>query len=125
MKKFLKDDNGQMILIACVFIVLSLVLIAIYEYSTLGTGEASINRENIDSFYYYKNIRERYTRVYNSDQNSSYWDFSRPNNITLFEKELKQFALQHGYGLSIIRNNTQAKIIFVDKNLKIEETIKR
>lgn len=125
MKKFFNDDNGQMILITCTSIVLALILIAIYEYSILGTGDTSINRENADSFYYYENIRERYLYIYNSDQNSDYWNFDKPTNITLFEKELKQFALLHGYSLTITRNDIEVRIIFIDKDLIIKETIKK
>ena len=114
------DDRGQLILIACVGIVLALVLISVYELSTLNTGENSINRENRDSYYYYKSIRDRYDAVYKEP----YTNMSNPVNLTLFEKELKEFSLLHGYSVEFIRNDTQATIIFIDKDIKIEEVMK-
>jgi len=121
MGRLFKDDRGQLILIACISIVLSLLLIAAYENSTLTTGESSINRENMDSFYYYKSIRARYIDVYKDP----YLDLSSHTNITLFERELKEFALLHGYSVDFKRNTTQARIIFRDKDLRIEEEIGR
>ncbi len=120
MRDLRSDERGQLILIACVAIVLAIVLISVYEYSTLGTGEKSINRENKDSFYYYNSIRDRYTKVYQDP----YTNMSNPVNITLFEKELKQFALLHGYSVEFIRNDTQATIVFIDKDIRIEEVLK-
>ncbi|KCZ72648.1 hypothetical protein ANME2D_01079 [Candidatus Methanoperedens nitroreducens] len=120
MKKLFNNDSGQLILIACVSVVLAIVLIAVYEYSTLGTGEKSINRENMDSFYYYKNIRERYTDIY---KKSNYLDINNTRNLTVFEKELKEFALLHGYSVDFIRDGTNATIIYLDKDIKIEEKI--
>ncbi len=120
MRNFRSDDRGQLILIACVAIVLAIVLISVYELSTMGTGENSINRENKDSYYYYKSIRDRYSKVYNE----SYMNMSNSVNITLFEKELKEFALLHGYSVDFIRNDTQATIVFIDKDIRIEEVLK-
>ncbi len=117
MKSFFDDDCGQLILIACVSVVFAIVLMATYEYSTLGTGETSINRENKDSFYYYDSIRDRFTAVYSDPILGS------PTNITIFEKELKEFALLHGYSADFMSNNTQATIIFMDKDLRIEEVV--
>ncbi len=53
MRKFLKDDSGQLILIACVAIAAALVTIATYGFYMEGTGENSINRENANSYFYY------------------------------------------------------------------------
>lgn len=117
----LKDDSGQLILIACVSIAVSLILISIYEYSTLITGEGSINRENMGSTYFYTNIRDRYVNVYNGE----YLDMNKSSNITVFEKEMKKFALLHGYSIDFVRNDSLATIIFVDKDMKIIEEIKR
>lgn len=111
---FVNNDKGQMILLSCVFVTLALTLIGIYEYSILDTGENSINRENVDSFYYYKNIRDRYTSVYEGQ-----------SNVTTFENELEEFALLHGYSLNFLHGDTQVRIIFVDKDLRIEEDIER
>lgn len=111
---FVDNDSGQMILLACVFVTVALVLIAIYEYSTLDTGENSINRENVDSFYYYKNIRDRYTEVY-----------EERSNVTIFENELEEFALLHGYSLNFLHGDTQVRIMFIDKDLRIEEYIEK
>ena len=115
------DDSGQLILIACISIAVSLVMITIYEYSTLTTGEGSINRENIGSTYFYTNIRDRYINVYNEE----YLNTSKSTNITVFEKEMKKFAILHGYSIDFIRNESSATIIFVDKDTKIIEEVKR
>lgn len=120
-RNMLKDDSGQLILIACVSIAASLILISIYEYSTLTTGEGSINRENIGSTYFYTNIRDRYMNVYNDE----YLDMNKSTNITIFEKETKKFALLHGYSIDFIRNDSFVTIIFVDKDMKIIEEIKK
>ena len=120
MKRFFDNDNAQLILIACVSIAAALVLIAIYEYSTLGTGEKSIDRENMNSYYFYKNIRDRYTEIYKDPQ---YLVSGNPKNVTFFARELKEFALMHGYSLEFICNDRKPKIIFVDKDIKIEEEL--
>ena len=124
MRKFIDDKSGQMILLACVSVVAAMVLIATYEYSTLETGESSINRENKDSFYFYTDIRDRYVNIY-KDDTTDYLNLSNPVNITIFEKELKEFALLHGYSVEFMSNYTQARIIFVDKDLEIDEIIYR
>ncbi len=116
MEKFPDDDRGQLILIACVSIALALVLIAIYEYSTLGTGEKSINRENMNSYYYYNSIRDRYSEIYN---NYTYRD-----SIAIFEKDLKEFALIHGYNAAFECIDGDTKLIFIDTDIKIEEELK-
>ena len=110
MKKIFENESGQMILIACVSIVMALVLIAIYESYTLTTGENSIRSENRDSFYYYMDIRNKYNDISDDDKNK-------------FEKELKEFNLLHGYSVDFIHNNGKTTIIFVDKDLKIVEEI--
>jgi hypothetical protein len=113
-RRFSDDDSGQMILIACVSIAAALVLISTYEYSTLGTGEKSINRETLNSYDYYNNIRDRYVDLYDSGYG---------NNIAPFETELKEYALLHGASVDFIHNGTQVTIIFMDKDLKIEEVV--
>lgn len=115
------DDSGQLILIACISIAASLILISIFEYSTLTTGEGSINRENIGTIYFYTNIRDSYINVYNDE----YLNMGKTTNITIFEKEMKEFALLHGYSINFIRNDTMATIIFVDKDMRIVEKINR
>jgi hypothetical protein len=115
MKRFSDDDSGQMILIACVSIAVALVLISTYEYSTLGTGEKSINRETLNSYDYYNNIRDRYVDLY---MNPDYQGV-----ITPYETELKDYALLHGASVDFIHKGTQVTIIFIDKDLKIEEVI--
>jgi hypothetical protein len=112
MKRFLDDDRGQLILIACVSVAAALVLITMYEYSTLGTGEKSINRENLNSYYFYDSIEDRYSQVYQEYQT---------NSVTVFENDLKRFALLHGYSLDFVCAGGNKKIIFVDKDIKIEE----
>ncbi len=114
MRRFSDDDSGQMILIACVSIAAALVLISTYEYSTLGTGEKSINRENLNSYDYYNNIRDRYVDLYDSGYG---------NDIAPYETELKEYALLHGASVEFIHNGTQVTIIFIDKDLKIEEVV--
>ncbi len=114
MRRFSDDDSGQLILIACVSVAAALVLISIYEYSTLGTGEKSINRETLNSYDYYNNIRDRYVNLSDSGYR---------NNIAPYETELKEYALLHGASVDFIHNGTQVKIIFIDKDLKIEEVI--
>ena len=119
--KIIKDDNGQMILIMCLSIAVILIMISIHEYSTMMTGEGSINKENSESTYFYINARERYVKIYNDE----YLNLSKTTNITIFEKEMKEFALLHGYSVNFIRNDTSAKIIFVDKDMRIIEQINR
>ena len=114
MRRFINDESGQLILIACVSVVAAIVLIATYEYSTLGTGENSINRETMNSYYFYNSIRERYSPIYN---NITYKD-----SIQLYENQLKEFGLLHGYSVDFVCSNDRHKtIIFVDKDMKIEE----
>ncbi len=114
MTRFIDDESGQLILIACVSVAAALVLIATYEYSTLGTGENSINRETMNSYYFYDSIRDRYSPIYN---NITYKD-----SIHLYENDLKKFALLHGYSLDFVCSNDRHKIIiFMDKDIKIEE----
>lgn len=108
---FTSDDSGQMILMTCVSIVLALILITIYGYSSLGTGEGSINRENMNAYYYYDNIRDRYTEVYKSP------------DADIFKKDIKDFALLHGYSVDFVCNKGNSKIIFVDKDIRIEEEL--
>jgi hypothetical protein len=115
MRRFSDDDSGQMILIACVSIAAALVLISAYEYSTLGTGEKSINRETLNSYDYYNNIRDRYVDLYNNP------DYQ--GAITPYETELKEYALLHGSSVDFIHNGTKVRIIFIDKDLKIEEEV--
>lgn len=117
MKRFIDDDSGQLILIACVSVTAALVLIAIYEYSTLGTGENSINRENLNSYYFYESIRERYFQIYN---NYTYID-----KIPSFENDLKKFALLHGYSVDFVCTGNNRTIVFVDKHIKIREELER
>ena len=93
----------------------ALVLIATYEYSTLGTGENSINRENLNSYYFYDSIRERYLEIYN---NSNY-------DVPLFENELKKFAILHGYSVDFVCTGSNRTILFVDKDIKIKEELER
>jgi hypothetical protein len=124
MRKIQDDTSGQLILIACLSMVLAILLIMAYEYSTLTSGEKSINQENENSFYFYKSLKDRYSIIYRSN-NPDYFDMTRPDNITLFENEMKEFALIHGYSMDIRRNGNQARIIFVDKDLRIDEFIVR
>lgn len=115
MRQFIDDDSGQLILIACVSVVAALVLIATYEYSTLGTGENSINRENLNSYYFYDSIRERYSQIYN---NYSIAD------INSFENDLKKFAILHGYSVDFVCIDNHRTIVFIDKDIKIREELK-
>ncbi len=98
------------------------MLITTYEYSALGTGENSINRENSGSAYFYMNIMNQYTNIY---YNNASWDFSNPKNLTYFENDMKEFALLHGYSLDFVRNNITTRVIFMDKDVRIEEEIKK
>ena len=111
MKRFKDDDSGQLILIACVSVAAALVLIATYEYSTLGTGENSINRENLNSYYFYDSIRERYNQTYLTADSAK------------FENELKGFSLLHGYSLDFICKENNRTIVFIDKDIKITEKL--
>ena len=119
MRKF-DDETGQLILIACVTVVLAIVLITSYEYSTLSTGEESINRENMDSTYYYQDVRERYINIYNDPE---YLDYTKLNNLTVFENEMKDLAILHGYSIDFIHNGSKTTIVFVDKDIRIEEEL--
>ncbi len=113
MRQFVDDDSGQLILIACLFVAVALMLIASYEYSTLGTGENSINRENLNSYYFYDSIRERYSEIYND-----------PNNdVSFFEKELRRFAILHGYSVDFECTGNNRTIVFTDKDIKIREQL--
>jgi hypothetical protein len=100
------------------------MLIATYEYSALGTGEKSINRENSGSAYFYMNIMDQYTNIY---YNNASWDSSNPKNLTYFENDMKEFALLHGYSLDFVCNdnssNVSTKVIFVDRGVRIEEDL--
>ncbi len=113
MRRFKDDESGQLILIACVSVAAALVLIATYEYSTLGTGENSINRETMNSYYFYNSIREKYSPIYN---NITYKD-----DIQVYENELKEFAILHGYSVDFVCKDKHKTIIFIDKDIKIEE----
>jgi hypothetical protein len=112
-RRFTDDDSGQLILIACVSVAAAIVLISIYEYSTLSAGEDSINRENLNSYYYYDSIRETYNQTY------------LLSNHKEFEKDLKNFALMHGYSVDFvcIGVNINRTIIFVDKDINIQEEL--
>ena len=115
MRRF-DDDTGQLILIACVTVVLAIVLMTTYEYSTLGTGEKSINRENMDSTYYYQDVRERYINIY---KDPAYLD-----NLTVYENEMKDLAILHGYSIDFIHDGPKkTTIVFVDKDIRIEEEL--
>ena len=120
MKRFYDDDSAQMILIACVSIVLALVLIAVYENYALVTGENSIKSENRDSFYFYMDMRDKYNDIYND---AKYLDYGSPNNLSVLEKELKEFSLFHGYSLDFIHNGGKTTIVFVDKDIRIKEEL--
>ncbi|MBE0521536.1 MAG: hypothetical protein IBX39_04630 [Candidatus Methanoperedenaceae archaeon] len=113
MRRFKNDDSGQLILIACVSVTAALLLIAAYEYSTLGTGENSINRENLNSYYFYDSIRERYSRIYNDP------DY----NVPSFENDLKNFTILHGFSVDFVCKDNNRTIIFIDKDIKIEEEL--
>ncbi len=110
MRRFLEDDSGQLILIACVTIAAALVLTATYGYYTIGTGEDSINREDMNSFYYYHSVRDNYINISSED----------PNNITL-KNELKAYAQMHGYSVDFVCNGVNTTIIFIDKDIQIKE----
>ncbi|CAG0976293.1 MAG: hypothetical protein OIN86_07820 [Candidatus Methanoperedens sp.] len=111
MKRFINDESGQLILIACVSVAAALVLIATYEYSTLGIGENSINRETMNSYYFYDSIRERYNATSDLDR-------------AVFENELKEFSLLHGYSVDFVCKDNYRNIVFIDKDIKIEEQMK-
>ncbi|MCX9074162.1 MAG: hypothetical protein OIN88_05810 [Candidatus Methanoperedens sp.] len=114
MRRFKDDETGQLILIACVSVAAALVLIATYEYSTLGTGENSINRETMNSYYFYDSIKDRYSPIYNN--------ITYKNSIDVYENDIKKFALLHGYSVDFVCSNDRHKtIIFIDKDIKIEE----
>ena len=113
MRRSLDDESAQLILIACVSVAVALFLIASYEYSTLGTGENSINRENLNSYYFYDSIRERYSRIYND---SNYF-------LPSFENDLKKFAILHGYSVDFVCTGNNRTIIFIDKDIKIREEL--
>ncbi len=115
MRRFVDDDRGQLILIACVSVAAALVLIATYEYSTLGTGENSINRETMNSYYFYDSIRDRYSQIYN---NITYKD-----SIHVYENDLKKFALLHGYSVDFVCTGNNRTIVFFDKDIKIREEL--
>lgn len=124
MKTFHQDEKGQLILGACVSIVVAMILIAAYEYSILSTGENSINHENKESTYFYINMRDTYSGIYR-DTSRDFLNMSNPSNITVFEKEMKEFALLHGYSVEFQRDDVKATIIFIDKELRIKEEIYR
>ena len=84
-----------------VTVVLAIVLMTTYEYSTLGTGEKSINRENMDSTYYYQDVRERYINIYT---NTLSLHKSKPNNPNVYENERKNLLISHS---NIIYSNTK------------------
>lgn len=111
MRRLTDDDSGQLILIACVSVAAAIVLISIYEFSTLSAGEDSINRENLNSYYYYGSIRETYNQTY------------LLTNHTVFETDLKKFALMHGYSVDFVCTGVNKTIIFVDKDIKIQEEL--
>lgn len=117
MKQLLDDDKGQMILMTCVAIALALILISVYEINALSTGEGSINREDMDSFYYYNSVRERYNDMQTNPDLMS--------NVSELENEFRQVAVLHGYSVNFVHKNngTQTQIMFVDKGLTINETI--
>ncbi len=115
MGRFKDDDSGQLILIACVSVAAALVLITTYEYSTLGTGENSINRENLNSYYFYNSIRERYSPIYNN--------YTYRESIPLFENNLTKFALLHGYSVDFVCTGSNRTIVFFDKDIKIREEL--
>ncbi len=114
MRRF-EDDEGQLILIGCVIITIAIVLIISFEYSTLATGEKSIKRENMNSVYYYESVRDRYVNIYN---NQDYED-----NLDLFESEIIALAQLHGYSVDFVHNNLTTTIVFVDKDMRIEEEL--
>jgi hypothetical protein len=72
----------------------------------------TIKRENVNSFYYYNNIRETYSGVY-----------SDTNNVTAFENDLKSFALIHGYSVDFTCSHGNKTIIFIDTDIIIEEEL--
>ncbi len=112
MEKFPDDDHGQLILIACVSIAVALVLIATYGYYTIGTGENSINREDMNSFYYYQSIRDNYMNISHNQ-----------NNVTL-KNEMKASALLHGYSVDFgVCSSGNSTIIFIDKDIQIREEV--
>ncbi len=112
MKRFSVDDRGQLILIACVSIAVALVLIATYGYYTIGAGEDSINREDMNSFYYYHSIRDNYMNISNNQ-----------NSVTL-KNEMKASALLHGYSVDFgVCSNGNSTIIFIDKDIQIREEV--
>ncbi len=109
MRKFLKDDSGQLILIACVAIAAALVMIATYGFYMEGRGENSINRENANSYFYYDSIRDNLILV---GQNT---------NNAILKNDMKSFALLHGYSLDFVCTNHNTTIRFVDRDLQINE----
>jgi hypothetical protein len=115
-----EDEEGQLILIACVIITVTIVLIISFEYSTLVTGEKSIKRENMNSVYYYESVRDRYVNIYN---NPDYLDFNNTINLDIFENEIKALAQLHGYSVDFVHNNSKTTIVFVDKDMRIEEEL--
>ena len=110
-----EDDKGQLILIGCVIITVTIVMIISFEYSTLVTGEKSIKRENMNSVYYYESVRDRYVNIYN---NPDYKD-----NLDMFESEIIALAQLHGYSVDFVHNNLTTTIVFVDKDIRIEEEL--
>jgi len=112
-RRFSDDDSGQLIIIACVSVAAAILLISMYEFSTLSAGEDSINRENLNSYYYYGSIRETYFQTY------------LQSDHTEFEKDLKMFALMHGYSVDFRCNVTENKtiLLFVDKDIKMQEEL--
>ena len=92
---------------ACVSVAVAIVLISVYEFSTLSAGEDSIIRENLNSYYYYSSIRESFLL----------------SNDTIFETDLKNFALMHGYSVDFVCKGGNRMIMFVDKDINIQEEL--
>lgn len=119
MRKFYNNEEGQIILSGCMTIVVAIILMTTYTYSILWTGEGSIDTENRDSFYYYNSIKDNYLNMPSNIDN---------NNVTIYENQLKDFALLHGYSLNFLHKdvnfNKNTTIIFTDKDIKIIEKLK-
>lgn len=120
MVALLKDDRGQLILIACAVIAISIVLMATYEYTVMGAGQKVIKNEVRGAPYYYMNGRDAYLDFLEAEWANSSDPSTMHGKMRGYEKDIKILASQHGYSFDFLPNETSPFIIFADKDMIIK-----
>lgn len=127
MVALLRDDRGQLILIACAMIAISIVLMATYEYAVMGAGQGVIKNEVRGAPYYYMSGRDAYLELFEAEWANSSDLSTMQMKMRGFERDIKNLTARHGYSFDLLPNETSTSqyvdIVFADKDMVIKRRV--